>query len=291
MFTGSIVALITPFKTDLSLDEERLRELVEWHIAEGTDGIVPCGTTGESATLTHDEHRRVLNIVVEQVNRRIPVIAGAGSNCTREAVELTEYAKSIGADAVLSITPYYNKPMPEGMFQHFKAIDAVGIPVIAYNVPGRTGKNMPASTTIRLAKELNNIVGVKEASGDIEQAMAILAEAPSDFTVLSGEDALTFPMISLGVKGCISVVANETPKLFRTMVHAALEGRTDDARELHYRLLKLMQFNFAETNPIPVKTALGLMGKIDPNLRLPLTAMSIENTAQLKTLLTELNLV
>lgn len=290
MFSGSIVALVTPFQANGFINETRLRELIEWHIREGTDAIVPCGTTGESATLTHEEHRQVLNIVIEQVNRRIPVIAGAGSNATAEAVALTEHAKSIGADAVLSITPYYNKPMPEGMFQHFKAIDAVGIPIVAYNVPGRTGKNMPAATTLRLARELKNVVAIKEASGDIEQAMEILAQAPSEFTLLSGEDSLTLALMSVGAKGCISVVANETPKLFRDMVQAALNNDWEAARTLHYQLLPLMKFNFVETNPISVKTALGLMGKIEPHLRLPLTPMAPENTERLKAILTKLNL-
>lgn len=291
MFKGSIVALVTPFNPNGSLDETRLRELVEWHIQEGTDAIVPCGTTGESATLTHEEHHRVLDIVIEQVDRRIPVIAGAGSNCTAEAVALTQHAKSIGADAVLSITPYYNKPMPEGMFQHYKAIDEVGIPMVVYNVPGRTGKNMPAATTLRLAHELKNVVAIKEASGDIEQAMEILAGAPASFTLLSGEDSLTLPLIAAGAKGCISVVANETPKPFHDMVHAALKNDWETARRIHYELLALMKFNFVESNPIPVKTALGLMKKINPHMRLPLTPMSPGNTEKLKTILTALHLV
>jgi 4-hydroxy-tetrahydrodipicolinate synthase len=291
MFTGSIVALVTPFHPDRSLDEETLRQLVDWHIESGTNGIVPCGTTGESATLSHEEHRQVVKIVVEQANGRIPVIAGAGSNCTREAVELTEFAKEVGADAVLSISPYYNKPMPEGMFQHFKAVDAVGIPIVAYNVPSRTGKNMPAATTLRLARELNNVVAVKEASGDIAQAMKIVQHAPDGFHVLSGEDALTFPMMSIGVKGCISVVANEIPAEFSRMINSALEGDWETARKIHYKHLDLMDYNFVETNPIPVKTALGLMKKINPTMRLPLTPMDHDNLELIRSEIQDLGLM
>jgi len=291
MFTGSCVALVTPFNSDGSLNLEKVRELIDWHIAEGTNAIVPCGTTGESVTLSQAEYESVIKTAIEHVAGRVPVIAGAGSNNTAKAVELAQFCKDAGADAVLTIVPYYNKPMPEGMFQHFKAVNEVNIPMVLYNVPGRTGKNMPAQTTLRCACELSNAVAVKEASGDLEQAMEIITNTPSNFHVLSGEDALTLPMIAVGAKGCISVVANETPKKFSQMIAHALAGEWDQARTLHYQLLSLMQFNFAETNPIPVKTALGLMGKIEPNFRLPLTSMSPDNTEKMKSILTDLNLV
>jgi len=286
-----MVAIITPFNNDGSINEDKLKELIDWHIESGTDVIVPCGTTGESATMTHDEHKQVVKLTINHVNKRVPVLAGAGSNCTREAVELTQFAKDAGADGVLSITPYYNNPMPEGMFQHFKAINEVGIPIIAYNVPGRTGKNMPAETTIRLANELENVVGVKEASGDINQFMEIVANTPNDFAVLSGEDALVFPMMALGGAGSISVVANEVPNQFSRMIHACQEGNWEEARTIHYKLLPLMNHNFIETNPIPVKTALGLMGKIEPHMRLPLTPMADNTLNTLKDTLTKLNLI
>jgi 4-hydroxy-tetrahydrodipicolinate synthase len=291
MFTGSCVAIITPFHEDGSLNLEKYRELIDWHIEQGTNAIVPCGTTGESATLTHEEHRFVVKTAINHVNGRIPVIAGAGSNCTKEAVELAEFAKEAGADAILTITPYYNKPMPEGMFQHFKAVNEVGISMVLYNVPGRTGKNMPAETTLRCARELENAVAVKEASGDLSQVMEILAEAPENFHVLSGDDALTLPMISVGAKGCISVVANETPHDFSQMIAAALEGNWDRAREIHFKLLDLMNFNFIESNPMPAKTALELMGKIESHARLPLTPMSDANTAQMSKILSNLGLI
>jgi 4-hydroxy-tetrahydrodipicolinate synthase len=291
MFTGSNVAIITPFHADGSLDMDKYRELIDWHIEQGTNGIVPCGTTGESVTLSDDEYKTVIKTAVEQVNGRVPVIAGAGSNNTAHAVELAQFCKDAGADAVLTIVPYYNKPMPEGMFQHFKAVNEVGISMVLYNVPGRTGKNMPAETTIRCAKELSNAVAVKEAAGSVEQVMDIIAGAPSDFHVLSGDDALTLPMLSVGAKGCISVVANEAPADFSQMIASALEGDWDKAKELHYKLLDLMNFNFVETNPVPAKTALGLMGKLEPNVRLPLTPMTEGNVTKMKSILNELNLV
>lgn len=291
MFTGSCVALITPFHEDGSLNLDKYRELIDWHIECGTNAIVPCGTTGESATLSHEEHRLVVKTAIDHVNGRVPVIAGAGSNCTKEAVGLAEFAKEAGADAILTITPYYNKPMPEGMFQHFKAINEVGISMVLYNVPGRTGINMPAETTLRCARELEHAVAVKEASGNLDQVMEILASAPENFHVLSGDDALTLPMIAMGAKGCISVVANETPQDFSQMIAAALEGNWNRARELHYKLLKLMNANFIESNPVPAKTALELMGKIEAKIRLPLTPMSDANTAQIRGILKNLNLI
>ena len=291
MFQGSCVALVTPFHADGSLNLGKMRELIDWHIESGTNAIVPCGTTGESVTLNQTEYESVIKTAIEQVAGRIPVIAGAGSNNTAKAALLAKFCKDAGADAVLTIVPYYNKPMPEGMFQHFRAINEVGIPMVLYNVPGRTGKNMPAQTTLRCARELKHVVAIKEASGDLGQVMEILANAPENFTVLSGDDALTLPMIAMGAKGCISVVANETPREFSQMIAHALAGEWNEARALHYKLLALMNVNFVETNPIPTKTALGLMGKIDPHVRLPLTPLSDTNTAQLKSILTDLNLI
>ena len=238
MFQGSIVALVTPFKQG-ELDEKALRDLVEFHIAEGTNAIVPCGTTGESATLSHEEHCRVIEIVIDQAKKRVPVIAGAGSNSTKEAVFLTEHAKKSGADAVLSITPYYNKPTQAGLYQHFKTIaEQVDIPIVLYNVPGRTGVNMLPDTVIELSK-IKNIVGVKEASGSLDQAGAIIQHTDDSFDVISGEDSLTFPMMAMGAKGVISVTANVAPKKMAQMCRAVLENNIIESRTLHYELIDL----------------------------------------------------
>ena len=289
MFQGSIVALVTPFKQG-ELDEKALRNLVEFHISEGTDAIVPCGTTGESATLSHEEHCRVIEIVIEQVNKRIPVIAGAGSNSTKEAIFLTEHAKKSGADAVLSITPYYNKPTQEGLFQNFKTIaEHVDIPMVLYNVPGRTGVNMLPETVVRLSK-IKNIVGVKEASGSLDQAGAIIQHTDDSFDVISGEDSLTFPMMAMGAKGVISVVANVAPKKMAQMCKAVLNNNMLEARKLHYELLDLSKAVFYETNPIPAKKAVYLMGLMENEIRLPLVEMTKENTEKLKNVMQNLGI-
>ena len=289
MFQGSIVALITPFKNN-EVDEKALRELVEFHIAEGTDAIVPCGTTGESATLSHEEHCRVIEIVIDQAKKRIPVIAGAGSNSTKEAVFLTEHAKKSGADAVLSITPYYNKPTQEGLYQHFKTIaEQVDIPIVLYNVPGRTGVNMLPDTVIRLSK-VKNIIGVKEASGSLDQAGAILQHTDESFDVISGEDSLTFPMMAMGAKGVISFVANVAPKKMAQMCHAVLDNDMLLGRKLHYELLDLCKGVFFETNPIPAKKAAYMMGLVENEIRLPLVEMTKENTQKLKSIMEKLNI-
>lgn len=289
MFQGSIVALVTPFKQG-ELDEKALRDLVEFHIAEGTNAIVPCGTTGESATLSHEEHCRVIEIVIDQVKKRVPVIAGAGSNSTKEAVFLTEHAKKSGADAVLSITPYYNKPTQAGLYQHFKTIaEQVDIPVVLYNVPGRTGVNMLPDTVIELSK-IKNIVGVKEASGSLDQAGAILQHTDDSFDVISGEDSLTFPMMAMGAKGVISVTANVAPKKMAQMCKAVLENNMIEARKLHYELIDLSKAVFYETNPIPAKKAVYLMGLIENEIRLPLVEMTKENTEKLKTVMKNLGI-
>lgn len=289
MFQGSIVALVTPFKNG-ELDEKALRDLVEFHIAEGTNAIVPCGTTGESATLSHEEHCRVIEVVIEQAKKRVPVIAGAGSNSTKEAVFLTEHARKSGADAVLSITPYYNKPTQEGLYQHFKTIaEQVDIPMVLYNVPGRTGVNMLPETIIRLSK-VKNIVGVKEASGSLDQAGAILHHTDDSFDVISGEDSLTFPMMAMGAKGVISVTANVAPKKVAQMCRAVLDNNMLEARKLHYELIDLSKAVFYETNPIPAKKAVYLMGLIENEIRLPLVEMTKENTEKLKTVMKNLGI-
>ncbi len=289
MFQGSIVALVTPFKQG-ELDEKALRDLVEFHIAEGTNAIVPCGTTGESATLSHEEHCRVIEIVINQAKKRLPVIAGAGSNSTKEAVFLTEHAKKSGADAVLSITPYYNKPTQAGLYQHFKTIaEQVDIPIVLYNVPGRTGVNMLPDTVVELSK-IKNIVGVKEASGSLDQAGAILQHTDDSFDVISGEDSLTFPMMAMGAKGVISVTANVAPKKMAQMCKAVLENNMIEARKLHYELIDLSKAVFYETNPIPAKKAVYLMGLIENEIRLPLVEMTKENTEKLKTVMKNLGI-
>lgn len=290
-FRGSTVALVTPFETGGGVDEDRLRKLVDWHIEQGTNVILAMGTTGESATLSHEEHQQVMAIIVEQVDRRIPVLCGAGSNATSEAIDLTRHAAQIGGDAILSVAPYYNKPTQEGFFQHFKAIaESTDLPVFIYNVPGRTGSNITAGTTLRLA-EIPNIGGVKEASGDLSQIMAILRSRPQDFLVLAGDDAFAFPVMALGGDGVVSVVANETPRLLSQMVAAALNAQWEEARRLHYRLLPLMEANFIESNPIPVKAAMAMMGLLEENYRLPMVPMSDQNRQTLRKVLEEADLL
>jgi 4-hydroxy-tetrahydrodipicolinate synthase len=290
-FRGVATALVTPMQTNGDIDVDSLKRLVEFQITNGVQGLVPCGTTGESATLSHPEHHHVMDIVAEQANGRVPIIVGAGSNSTREAISLTQHARAIGADAVLSVAPYYNKPTQQGFIEHYKAIaDAVDIPIFAYNVPGRTGSNINAETTLRLA-EISGIAGIKEASGNIPQMMEIVRHRPKSFVVLSGDDALTLPMMALGADGVISVVANEVPLIFSQMVQLCREGDFVNAREIHERLLDLMNLNFIESNPIPTKTALAMMGIIKESFRLPLTPMSLEHKFQLRRALEELSLV
>ncbi len=290
-FRGTTVALITPFDDQNNISEKCLRSLVDWHVEQGTDVILACGTTGESATLSHDEHHRVMDIIIEQAAGRVPVMAGAGSNATSEAMSLTKHATDIGADAILSVGPYYNKPTQEGLYRHFKAIaESTDKPIVLYNVPGRTGKNIEAETTLRLA-EIPNIIGIKEASGDIGQVMEIIRNKPRDFLVLSGDDSIALPVVAAGGDGVVSVIANEAPKMLHDMVHAAFADNWDKARELHYKLLPLMSFNFVEANPIPVKTACSLMGLCSANVRLPLVPMQPENVESMKTLLQEIGLM
>ncbi|MGH7428161.1 MAG: 4-hydroxy-tetrahydrodipicolinate synthase, partial [Candidatus Methylomirabilaceae bacterium] len=266
MFSGSIVAIVTPFRNG-RVDERALGDLIEFQLANGTDGIVPCGTTGESATLSHQEHERVVAFTIEAVKRRVPVIAGAGSNSTAEAIALTRHAKKAGADGALLITPYYNKPMQEGLFRHYKAVaEAVDLPLVLYNIPSRTSVNLLPSTVGRLAA-IRNIVAIKEGSGSLQQVSEILQACGDRFTVLSGDDPLTLPMMAVGAKGVITVTANIAPAEMAAMVDAFAAGQLDQARRLHNKLFPLFTALFYETNPIPVKTALAMMGKIDGELR------------------------
>lgn len=284
MFEGSFVAIVTPFKNG-EVDASALRELIEFHILNGTNGIVPCGTTGESATLSHAEHEEVIRISVETCKGRIPVLAGTGSNATQEAIELTLRAQKIGANGALLITPYYNKPTQEGLFQHFSAVaKETDIPIILYNVPSRTSINMLPSTVARLSS-VNNIVGIKEASGSLVQVSEIIDLCGSDFEVISGEDPLTWPILAIGGKGVISVTANLVPNKFAKLVDAARTGDVETAKALHYELLKLNDIMFVETNPIPVKSALALMDRIQNEFRAPLCPPSEESLSQLKTVL------
>ena len=287
MFQGSIVALVTPFNGG-KVDEVKLRELVEMHVAQGTDGIVPCGTTGESPTLSHDEHRRVVEIVVEAARKRLHVIAGTGSNATSEAIELTTHAKKAGAAGALVVNPYYNKPTQEGLYRHFRAVaDAVDIPILAYNIASRTAINVETDTLVRLVKDCPNIVGVKEASGSLDQMTQVILACGPDFSVLSGDDNLTLPLMSVGGRGVISVIANIVPRETAEMTHAALAGDWKLARELHLKLFPLARAAFMETNPIPVKEAMGMMGMLEPEFRLPMCPMGAANRERLRAILVQ----
>jgi 4-hydroxy-tetrahydrodipicolinate synthase len=280
---GCGTAIVTPFKADGSIDEPALRSFVDWQVTEGIDFLVPCGTTGETPTLTKDEWLRVINITIEVVNGRVPIVAGATSNCTWEAVEKAQtVAKIKGVDYILSASPYYNKPTQEGQYQHFKAIaEAVDKPIMLYNVPGRTSVNIEVATLARLA-ELKNIVAVKEASGSISQIAEVVAAVPKDFLVFSGDDALTLPVISLGGVGIVSVASNEIPKEMSEMTRLALNNDWDAARRLERKFLALMQANFIESNPMPVKAVLAMMGKMEENYRLPMLKMKHDTRAKLE---------
>ncbi len=291
MFRGSIVAIVTPFKNG-KVDEQKLRDLIEFHIQNGTSGIVPCGTTGESATLSFEEHDRVIEITIEQVKRRIPVIAETGSNSTEEAVMLTRHAAKAGADASLQVSPYYNRPTQRGLYEHFKAIaESVDIPIILYNIASRTGVNIEPETIAKLSRDCKNIVGVKEASGSLDQMSRIKQLCGQNFDLISGDDSLTLPILSIGGIGVISVVANIVPKDVAALVAEFEKGNLKKAREIHYKLLPLIKAMFIETNPIPVKTAMGLLDMCEPDLRLPLCPMSEENLEKLKKALREYGLL
>lgn len=289
---GAITAIVTPFKKNGSFDAPAYKKLIDWQIKEGINGIVSCGSTGEAATLDSKEYETVIKTAVEAAKGRIPLIAGAGSNDTKKAIAFSKIAKKAGADALLHVTPFYNKPTPNGLVAHFKAIaDAVDLPIILYNVPGRTGSNVAAWVQVRIAREVPQVIATKEASGNLNQMMEIIQNAPEGFVVLSGDDAVTLPLMSVGGVGIISVAANEVPGDFSKMTKAALEGNWSEAKRLHYKLLDLMNINFIESNPIPVKTALSLMGKIEPGLRLPLVPMEDGNKEKLVKVLKDLKLI
>lgn len=288
LFEGSMVALVTPFRNG-KVDEKALKGLLDFHLKEGTDVIVPCGTTGESATMSHEEHRGVMSFVVEYINRRVPVICGCGSNNTTEALGLIQHAKKIKADGVLVVTPYYNKPTQEGLFRHYEYLASrVDIPMVLYNVPGRTGVSIAPETVARLST-IDTIVAIKEASGSMDQADQIMQLC--DLPIISGEDSLTYPLIAIGARGVISVTANVVPRLVKKMVTAGLQGNGEEARRLHKKLYPFSKVAFIETNPIPVKTALGMMGKIKPEFRLPLCEMRPENQKKLTDVLKTLGVV
>jgi len=291
MFQGSITALVTPFKNG-KVDETTFKKLIEFQIKSDTNGIVPCGTTGESPTLSHEEHAYVIEICVEAVARRIPVIAGTGSNSTAEAIALTKHAAKVGADGALLVSPYYNKPTQEGLYQHFRAIaESVNIPILLYNIPGRTAVNIEPATMARLANDCKNIVGVKEAAGSLEQMEIIKQLCPKNFLLISGDDSLTLPLLSIGGVGVISVVANIVPQDVVKMINTFNQGKLKEAQEMHYRLLPLIKALFLETNPIPIKEAMGMLNLCPMELRLPLCPMSETNRAKLKSALKDYGLL
>ena len=286
MFEGIFTALVTPFRNG-QVDEPALRALVERQVDAGIDGVVPCGSTGESATLSHDEHQRVVEIVVEAAGGRIAVVAGTGSNSTREAIQLTQHARDAGADGALLLSPYYNKPTQEGIYLHYAEIaEATGFPLVVYNIPGRTASNIAPETLARLA-QLDPIVGVKESSGDVDQMAHVVAQCPDDFAVVSGDDALTLPLLSVGGKGVISTTANVVPTLMRDLVRVWQSGDPARARAIHFQLLPLFDVLFCETNPIPVKAALELMGLMEGEIRLPLTPLTTVHRERLRVALKE----
>ncbi|HUN59791.1 MAG TPA: 4-hydroxy-tetrahydrodipicolinate synthase [Candidatus Binataceae bacterium] len=290
MFSGALSALITPFR-DGKVDEKAFRDLIEWQIQEGVDGIVPCGSTGESATLSHDEHEKVIEIAVNQARRRVPVVAGTGSNATAEAIRLTAHARKIGADGALMISPYYNKPTQEGIYQHYRAVAAaVDIPIVVYNIPGRTGSHIAPETIARLA-EIKQIVAVKEASGVMDQTSDILRLCGDRIAILSGDDSLTLPIMALGGKGVIATISNVMPREIHELAAAALTGDFVHAREIHYRMLPLMRALFVETNPIPVKQACAFIGRCQNEVRLPLVPMTAGPAERLRGVMKELRLI
>jgi 4-hydroxy-tetrahydrodipicolinate synthase len=290
---GCATALVTPFESDGSVDVERLRSLIEYQIAGNVRLLVPCGTTGESATMTDEEDQLVIRTTVEVARGRAKVIAGTGSNATNAAIQYSQTARELGVDGVLSVAPYYNKPTQEGLYAHFRAIaeSVPGLPIVIYNVPGRTSSNIAAQTTLRLARDCENIVAVKEASGNLSLIMEILRDRPEGFKVISGDDALTLPIIALGGDGLISVASNEVPDLMSQLVNLALDGKWNEARALHYRLLPLLETNFIESSPGPVKAAMAMMGLIEENFRLPLVPIQEKSRARLREVLIELGVL
>ena len=289
---GTGTALVTPFKKNLAVDENSLRKLVDWQIKNKIEFLVPCGSTGEAATLTRGERRRIIEIVLDQANGRVPVVAGTGTNSTSDSILLTKDAKDVGAEFVLLVGPYYNKPPQEGYFQHFRAIaESCDINVVLYNIPGRTAANIFPETILKIAEEIENVIAIKEASNNLEQVAQIIRNKPAGFSVLSGEDSLTVPIISIGGNGVISTTSNEVPKEFGDMVRFALKGDFGKAREMHYKLFGLMRANFLESNPVPLKSALTMMGKIEEVLRLPLVKISNTNRAKMKSVLKSMKLI
>jgi 4-hydroxy-tetrahydrodipicolinate synthase len=290
---GCATALVTPFKADGAIDETRLHNLIEYQINGGIRTLVPCGTTGESVTMTEEEDQRVIKLTLECAAGRARVVAGTGSNSTSSAIDYSKAARALGVDGVLVVAPYYNKPTQEGLYAHFRAVaeSLDGLPVVIYNVPGRTSSNISAETTLRLARDVENIVATKEASGNLSQIMEILRARPAGFRVISGDDALTLAMIALGADGLISVASNEAPALMSSLIDLALDGKWDEARRLHYRLLPLMETNFIESSPGPVKAALTMMGLIDENFRLPLVPIQEKSRTRLRQVLLELGLL
>ncbi|HEY3028021.1 MAG TPA: 4-hydroxy-tetrahydrodipicolinate synthase [Pyrinomonadaceae bacterium] len=290
---GCATALVTPFTKSGAVDEDRMRSLVEYQMNNGVRLLVPCGTTGESATMTEEEDERVIKLTIDTARGRARVIAGTGSNSTAAACEYSQRARALGTDAILVVAPYYNKPTQEGLYAHFRTVaEAVsGLPVVIYNVPGRTSSNISAQTTVRLARDTENIVAVKEASGNLTQIMEILRERPEGFHVLSGDDAITLPMIALGADGLISVASNEAPELMSRLVDLALAGKWDEARDLQYKLLPLMEANFIESSPGPVKAAMAMMGLLEENFRLPLVPIQEKSRARILEVITELGLL
>lgn len=290
-FQGSIVAIVTPFRHG-KVDEAKLRELVEFHVTHGTDGIVACGTTGEDPGLSHAEHERVVELIVETARKRVFVIAGTGSNSTAHTIELTKHAERAGCDAALVVNPYYNKPTQDGLYRHFRAVaESVAMPILLYNIASRTAVNAETDTVARLARDCRNIVGVKEASGSLDQMSQVILACGPDFSVLSGDDNVTLPLMAIGGRGVISVIANLLPRETSDMVHAALDGDWKRARELHYRLFPIARAAFIETNPIPIKEAMAMVGMIEPEFRLPMCRMTDANRAKLKGILESFGLL
>jgi len=290
MFKGAIVAIVTPFKNG-EIDEKALRDLIEFQIDQGTDGIVPCGTTGESATLSHEEHDRVIEITIDAARKRVPVIAGTGSNSTVEAMRLTKHAYEAGADGVLVVAPYYNRPTQEGLYQHYKTLaESIPIPIIPYNIPSRTGVNILPETVARLSK-IDNIVGIKEASGSLKQMNDVIQLCDDSFSVLSGDDFFTLPLLTLGGKGVISVISNVAPSDMAGLVDAFEAGDMRKARALHNKMVPLIDVLFIETNPTPVKAALALMGKMQDDVRLPLYRMTEANQDKLRQVMQNYGLI
>lgn len=291
MIKGAIVAIVTPF-TNGKVDEKKLKDLVDWQIKNGIDAILPCGTTGESPTLSTEEHEQVIEITIAAAKGRVPVVAGTGSNSTAEAIVLTKHAAKAGADAVLMVSPYYNKPTQEGLYLHYKAVaEAVDVPIILYNIAGRTAVNIEPATIARLARDCKNIIGVKEASGSLAQMQTVRQMCPPEFLLISGDDALTLPLLSVGGVGVISVAANIIPGDVARMIRLFEEGKLQEAQDLHYKMLPLVNALFLETNPVPVKTAMGMMGMCSDAVRLPLCPMSEANTAKLRNAVTAYGLL